>query len=88
MAMNGMGLEYSWHALHMMALRDIPQEWVERTVARATLRTADAGDSELERFFGPIPEFGERVLRVVVNTKVTPWHVVSVFFDRSMRGRL
>ncbi len=31
---------------------------------------------------------GGRVLRVAVNTSVDPWRVVSVFFDRDMRGEL
>ena len=35
--------------------------------------------------FVRIPERGDRVLRVAVNTRVAPWRVVSVFFDRSMR---
>jgi hypothetical protein len=35
-----------------------------------------------------IPEFGGRVLRVAVNTAVEPNRVVSVFFDRKMKGKL
>ena len=54
----------------------------------AALRTADPNDPEVERFFRRIPEHGNRVLRVAVNTRVAPWRVVSVFFDRSMRGEL
>ena len=63
-------------------------EWVERTVAEPALRSPDPHDSELERLYRPIPERGGRVLRVVVNTRVAPWRVVSVFFDRGMRGQL
>ena len=36
----------------------------------------------------PAPEFGGRVLRVTVNTAVEPNRVVSVFFDRRMKGKL
>ena len=66
----------------------IPQEWVELAVAEPALRTADPNDSKVERFFRAIPEHGDRILRVAVNTRVAPWRVVSVFFDRSMRGEL
>lgn len=33
-------------------------------------------------------EFGGRVLRVAVNKAVEPNRVVSVFFDRQMKGKL
>ena len=66
----------------------IPREWVESAVAEPALRTSDPNDPEVERFFRRIPERDGRVLRVAVNTRVAPWRVVSVFFDRSMRGEL
>jgi hypothetical protein len=37
----------------------------------------DPRDPELERFYERVPEFGNRILRLV-----------SVFFDRSMKGKL
>jgi len=40
-----------------------------------------------EWFCAPIREFGDRVLRVMVNTRVAPWRVVSEFFDRPMEGK-
>ena len=42
----------------------------------------------VERCFRCIPEFGNRVLRVVVNKAAEPIRIVSVFFDRRMKGRL
>ena len=62
--------------------------WVEWVVAEPALREPDLDDPEVERFFRRIPEQGERVLRVAVNTRVAPWRVVSVFFDRNMKGKL
>lgn len=82
------GLELSFHAITMMAERNIPEEWVQITVVAPALRIPDPNDPEVERFFRRIPENGDRVLRVAVNTKVTPWRVVSVFFDRGMKGAL
>jgi len=48
----------------------------------------DPHDAAVERRFRRIPEFGDRVLRVAVNTTVDPLRVVSVFFDRRMKGKL
>ena len=81
-------LEYTKHALHVAEERQIRVEWVESAVSEPALRTLDPNDPEVERFFRRIPEHGDRVLRVAVNTRVAPWRVVSVFFDRSMRGEL
>ena len=83
-----MTLEYTRHAIHVMAERMIPVEWVESVVAEPALRAPDPNGPEVERFFRRIPEHGNRVLRVAVNTRVAPWLVVSVFFDRNMRGEL
>ena len=83
-----MPLEYTRHAAHAMTERAIPNDWVEAVVAEPSLRTPDPNDPEVERFFRRIPEHGDRVLRVAVNTRATPWRVVSVFFDRNMRGVL
>ena len=81
-------LEYTLHANHALVKRRIPKDWVERVVAQPALRIPDPNDAELERFFGGIPEQGGRVLPVVVNTRLAPWRVVSVFFDQSRRGQL
>ena len=81
-------LSFTRHAVHAMAERMIPVEWVERVVAEPALRVSDPNEPAVERFFRPIPKQGDRVLRVAVNTCVAPWRVVSVFFDRNMRGKL
>lgn len=86
--MEALTLEYTRHALKVMEERRIPVEWVESAVAKPALRTPDPNDPEVERFFRRIPEFGGRVLRVAVNTRVAQWRVVSVFFDQSKRGEL
>lgn len=81
-------LEFTEHAVHAMAERRILVEWVERAVTEPMLRAPDLNDFEIERFFCKIPEKGGRVLRVAVNIRVAPWRVVSVFFDRTMKGKL
>ena len=81
-------LEFTKHALQAMTERKIPVAWVEWVVAKPTLRESDSNDPEVERFFRRIPEQGDRILRVAVNTHVAPWRVVSVFFDRNVKGKL
>ena len=71
-----------------MSERLIREDWVEQAVAAPELRTPDPNDPDVERFFRRVPGRGDRVLRVAVNTRVVPWRVVSVFFDRGMRGEL
>ena len=86
--MNGTPLIYTEHATTRMALRKIPRDWIERVVAQPELIEQDPDDSEVELFYGSVPEFGNRVLLVVVNTHVAPRRVVTVFFDSRMRGQL
>ena len=69
-----------------MAERMITEQWVKRVIAEPDLRTPDPEDAEVERFYKSIPEQGDRVLRVAVNTRFAPWRVLSAFFDRGMRG--
>ncbi len=83
-----MKITYTQHARHVMAEREIPDEWVERALETPGLRQPDPDDPAVERLFRSIPEFGGRVLRVAVNTQVEPWRVVRVFFDRNMKGKL
>jgi len=71
-----------------MEEREIQKDWVGRTIGNPELIMPDPVDSTVQRYFRTIPEFGGRVLRVAVNTKVDPACVVSVFFDRNMKGRL
>lgn len=83
-----MELEFTKHAIRVLAERKISREWVERTVREPELRQPDPNDPFVERFFRRIPENGDRTLRVAVNTRVAPWRVVSVFFDLSKREKL
>ena len=82
-----MELEFTNHAIRALAERTISREWAERTVREPELRQPDPNDPLVERFFRRIPENDGRTLRVAVNTRVAPWRVVSVFFDRSKREK-
>jgi hypothetical protein len=83
-----MKFELTKHAKKVLAEREIPLEWMERTLVEPELRQPDPDDAAVERRFRRIPEFGNRVLRVAINTAVEPNRVVSVFFDRQMKGKL
>lgn len=80
--------EISKHAQKVLEEREIPIEWMELTLSEPELVLPDPIDSAVERRYRQIPEFGGRVLRVAVNTAVEPNRVVSVFFDRQMKGKL
>ncbi len=71
-----------------MAERGIEVAWLELTINEPALIRPDPDDVLLEHRYRPVPEFGGRVLRVIINTSVAPVRIVSAFFDRSMRGKL
>ena len=76
------------HARKVLEERQIPVEWLERTLDDPALSEGDSSDESLERRYRAIAEADGRVLRVVINTSVEPIRVVSVFFDRRMRGKV
>ena len=83
-----MKYELTKHAQEAMTEREVSVEWMERALISPELVLPDPDDPAVERRFRRIPEFGGRVLRVAVNTAVEPNRVVSVFFDRQMKGKL
>jgi hypothetical protein len=76
------------HAQEVLEKRCIPLEWVKRAVTAPALRRPDPIDPALEQRFVKIPEHGDRVMKVVVNKLTSPERVVSVYFDRRMKGIL
>lgn len=83
-----MDCELTNHALKVVDEREIQTDWIDITLSAPELVLPDPGDAEVERYFRRIPEFGGRILRVAINTAVEPKRVVSVFFDRTMKGKL
>ena len=51
-------------------------------------RIPDREDKAFEHRLGVIEEFDRRVLRVVVNQNAVPVRIVTVYFDRTMKGKL
>ena len=83
-----MNYELTKHAQKALEERGIRIEWLERTLSAPECVLPDSSDATVERYFRHIPEFGGRILRVAVNTSVEPTRVVSIFFDRAMKGKL
>ena len=77
-----MEYELTQHAKYMLQERNIPEEWLRRTLISPDNREI-GGDGNLH-YIKAIPEHGERFLRVVVNATVTPNRVVTIFFDRRL----
>ena len=80
--------ELTKHAKKVMEDRGILDDWVARTFSSPELTRPDPKDGQVEQRFRRIPEFGGRILRVVVNKAVEPKRILSVFFDRAMKGKL
>lgn len=59
------------HARDVLQEREIPLEWVERTLFQAERTEADRTDASLQHRLRRIPEHGDRVLRVVI-AQATP----------------
>lgn len=83
-----MKYELSRHAKDSVAERQIPIEWIERVLSSPARRMPDRRDAALEHRLGVIEEHEGRVLRVVVNPTAVPIRVVTVYFDRTMKGKL
>lgn len=80
--------EFTAHAQTVAASRAIKNEWIASTLSTPELRLADREDPELMHALSRISEHENRVLRVVYNAYTEPVRVVTVFFDRNMRGKL
>lgn len=78
----------SAHAQTVIAERSIDPEWIERVLAKPERIANDESDPVLRHAIGRIPEYGNRVLRVVYNGSVEPVRVVTAYFDRTLRNKL
>jgi hypothetical protein len=83
-----MDYKLTQHACDAMDKRKISVEWLERTLSVPQRSEPDAVDPALEHRLAAVPERENRVLRVIVNTQTKPERVVTMYFDRNMRGKL
>jgi hypothetical protein len=80
--------ELSDHAKTRLAERNLDLRWVTLTLMEPALRESHPNDADCQCAYRRIPEAEGRVLKVVYNAATEPWRVVTVHFDRRMRGRL
>ncbi len=85
---NQLKLKFTQHALFTLKERGIPVEWVERAVNQPEKIEPDATDPDLRHALCRIPEFGNRVLRVVFADEIEHIRIITVYFDRKMRNKL
>ncbi|HOX58511.1 MAG TPA: DUF4258 domain-containing protein [Candidatus Paceibacterota bacterium] len=83
-----MKYELSEHALMRMRERKIESAWLEQALTRPERTEPDADDPGMQHRLAAIAEQGYRVLRVVCDPRAHPLKVITVHFDRSMKGKL
>ena len=76
------------HAADAIREREIQPEWIAQTMTDPVAIEPDPEDPALQHALRPIADFGYRVLRVIFNQTKTPPHIVTVYFDRTMKGKL
>ena len=77
--------EFSKHALDVIQERNIPEEWIFRTIDKPDY-TEEGLDNNMH-YIKAISEYGGRFLRVVINPNVFPERIVTVFFDCRFKRR-
>ena len=83
-----MAFTLSKHAEDTMREREISPTWLAMTMKAPEATEPHRDDPTLIHALRRIPDFGNRVLRVVYNQTKVPPHVVTVYFDRNVRGKL
>lgn len=76
-------LQLTKHAEDMLRERDIPEDWVWETLDAPDRENVGADNNT--HYFKSIEEYGGRFLHVVVNPRVSPKRIITVFFDRKAR---
>ena len=80
--------EFTEHAKIRIIERKIYLHWIELTLSVPQRVESDLKDPNLRHALAMIAEYDKRVLRVIYNVTTNPNRVVSVYFDRKLRGKL
>lgn len=83
-----MKYDLTQHARDMLQEREIRESWIKEVLTSPARRERDPLDKDLEHYLGKISQYGNRVLRVIINRENRPVRVVTAFFDRTMKGKL
>jgi hypothetical protein len=80
--------QLSQHAVTRMRERKIETAWLEQAIASPQRTEPDPDDTGMEHRLAAIAERDYRVLRVVCDPRQAPLKIVTLHFDRSMKGKL
>jgi len=80
--------ELTQHARDVLVKRKIKITWLEQVLTFPQRVETDATDPMLEHRMAEISEYENRVLRVIINSHINPIRVVTLFFDRKIRGKI
>jgi hypothetical protein len=80
--------QLSQHAAARMRERKIETAWLEQAITSPQHTEPDPDDTGMEHRLAAIAERDYRVLRVVCDPRQTPLKIVTLHFDRSMKGKL
>ena len=83
-----MKYELSQHALIRIREREIEIAWLEQAITKPQRTEPDEDDLGMEHRLAAIVEKDYRVLRVVCDPRQEPLKIVTLHFDRSMKGKL
>jgi hypothetical protein len=75
----------SKHARRRIEQRGIQLDWIRRTLAHPDRTEPDPEDQEANHAIKRFHALGDAVLRVVYNPAVSPYRVITAFFDRKGR---
>lgn len=76
-------VQFTKHAKEMIIERKISEEWISAAILNP--ERIELGSDGLTHFIKSIPEFEDRVLRVIIDTHVLPKRVITLFFDRRLK---
>jgi hypothetical protein len=76
--------ELSEHASVMLRERNIQEAWVKSAMENPDKK--ELKDDGTVHYIRAVEQYEGRYLRVVVNADAKPQRIVTVFFDRRMRG--
>jgi hypothetical protein len=82
------GYQLSHHARRRIERRQIRLEWIAAALTNPDRVEPDALDPAVRHALKKIKEKDNRVLRLVYNPSVEPPRIVSVYFDRRLKGKI
>ena len=73
------------HAQFQIQERKLKTTWIQETITNPDQIIPLADDHGNTHYLKKIEEFGNRCLRIVVNSTVEPNRIVTLFFDRRVK---